>query len=771
MKKIFSKNWLIFCILFIANMLFLTLMGLFLQTLAEGVIALVIYIFAISMVILKFGIKKNTLYFLLSLSIIISFTSYQVIYIFATNFFMRDNIIYNELVKSYGLESTDSVFLKNQYVTLEPDGKFVYKQEKEKEGIVTTKNATDVNKEFSFSSTLKIDKEKCGNGTFTLGTFSSIKSNAVQNLINSGVNNLVVTDWLGLSVKSVGCDYVQLSITNDVNGNIIKEMKISYNDVASTEVPLSVVWTPDNEKFTVKLGNKSLSHEYPGYAQNKAIRFGVLYSGNEFVDFKLDMNSINVHVYKTFWEALKEQKYLHTIGLALLAVIVILVVIIYVLYELANALFKEDKINDKGQILRTIHEQPQLKKYMIFLTLAIYFLLIGVSIIMYLSVYRKFPPFTLFTFIFFIYIFSKLVLSYRYEPYKCKKEPTKSIAILVPFFNEPVAIMKEQYKSFNEQTYQNFKVYYHDDGSASTETFEWLQEIAKTDDRVFVQRKENQGKRHCQIDLMKYVKEELIYTTDSDTVLQKECLYNLVQCFDQENLYAVTGMVQALNAEDSLLTKLLQIRYFSAFESERAAQSYTENVIVCSGPNSMYRRIVFDENWYDYTHQMFLGELQAVGDDRCLTNYSMKYGEVKYQSNAICYTEIPNGMEQFSKQQIRWGRSFLRETLLGLQNAYRLKLKVSFAWMFLEIIMVFIFLYSMGSFIIKLMNGNMSISDIIFFYIYIVSNAYIRNVYYLPYDFATYLKISFYGVVHAMWVTPLKIYSLLTLKKTKWGTR
>jgi hyaluronan synthase len=369
-------------------------------------------------------------------------------------------------------------------------------------------------------------------------------------------------------------------------------------------------------------------------------------------------------------------------------------------------------------------------------------------------------------------LFSKISLSYTYRNYVPRNKSKDEVAILVPFFNESLDNIQRQYKSFKNQTHQNIKVYYHDDGSKSDEVYEWLKTVALSDSSVYVEKAPNQGKRKCQIDLLKVADQQFIYTTDSDTVLKDNCIEELVNCFEQEDVYAVTGLVQASNAYDNSFTKLLQVRYFAAFESERAAQSNFGNVIVCSGPNSMYRREVFTDNVEEYTNQLFLGKVQHVGDDRCLTNFAMRYGSAKYQSNAITYTEIPSDIGKFTKQQIRWNRSFIRETYLGIKNCIQYRLPIAtFLWMLMEAVMVVLFLFVTGYFMAKMIFGNVLIVDMLFFFLFVTSNSYIRNIFYIPYDVNLYLNMPIYGVIHAFWVTPLKIYSFITLTVTKWGTR
>jgi hypothetical protein len=63
---------------------------------------------------------------------------------------------------------------------------------------------------------------------------------------------------------------------------------------------------------------------------------------------------------------------------------------------------------------------------------------------------------------------------------------------------------------------------------------------------------------------------------------------------------------------------------------------------------------------------------QQVGDDRVLTNELLRNGwRAVYQSTALVLTEAPDDWATFWKQQLRWGRSSQRETLLSLGWLWR----------------------------------------------------------------------------------------------------
>ena len=70
--------------------------------------------------------------------------------------------------------------------------------------------------------------------------------------------------------------------------------------------------------------------------------------------------------------------------------------------------------------------------------------------------------------------------------------------------------------------------------------------------------------------------------------------------------------------------------------------------------------------------QTVFGVPQHVGDDRVLTNELLRNGwRTVYQSTALVETDAPSDWRTFWRQQLRWGRSSQRETLLSLRWLWR----------------------------------------------------------------------------------------------------
>ncbi|XP_037111155.1 hyaluronan synthase 3 isoform X3 [Syngnathus acus] len=166
------------------------------------------------------------------------------------------------------------------------------------------------------------------------------------------------------------------------------------------------------------------------------------------------------------------------------------------------------------------------------------------------------------------------------------------------------------------------------------------------------------GKREVMYTAFKALGDTVDYVQvcDSDTVLDPACTIEMLKIFEEDTTVGgVGGDVQILNKYDSWISFLSSVRYWMAFNIERACQSYFGCVQCISGPLGMYRNCLlqrFLEAWY---HQTFLGSKCSFGDDRHLTNRVLSFGyKTKYTARSQCQTETPTQYLRWLNQQTRW---------------------------------------------------------------------------------------------------------------------
>ncbi len=371
------------------------------------------------------------------------------------------------------------------------------------------------------------------------------------------------------------------------------------------------------------------------------------------------------------------------------------------------------------------------------------------------------------------YLMFKMILAFKYQPIEKDFDTQKKVSVLVPVYNEKTELLMETITTIMQQTYPIDSIYVFDDGSSDISAIEAVEayksELGSEGKKIHIYKSPiNVGKRMGQIYGIKRSNADFFVTVDSDCFLHNNAIAELMKPFNDSTVYAVSGHVIARNRKVNLLTTLIDMRYENAFRVERAAQSVTGNILVCSGPLSAYRREVLIDNLEKYESQMFLGAPVQYGDDRCLTNYAIQYGKTVYQSTAVCETDVPETLAKFLKQQIRWNKSFFRESIIGLKIGLKrpfvlfwILLELSL-WLTFSIILILAVYYQVTNFAWTLVFYTICMSCL---------TAYSRNVFYIIKHPFLFFLAPLYGIIHMTCLLPIRLYALFTLRDKKWGTR
>jgi len=237
----------------------------------------------------------------------------------------------------------------------------------------------------------------------------------------------------------------------------------------------------------------------------------------------------------------------------------------------------------------------------------------------------------------------------------------------------------------------------------------------------------------------------------------------------------VTANVRALNHRRNLLTRLIDMRYANAFLFERAAYSTVGSVVCCCGSLAFFRTSVVKENLDDFLHQSFLGVQVQYGDDRRLTQYALQKGVVRLQDTSVAYTLVPEKLDHYRRQQLRWNKSFFRESLWAIHRFGPRRWPFWISIVELAVWLTFTASLLTAMYIRPIATGHMVPWEFVAFSVIL---AYARNVRYfgrpgesLRSQCATFALAPLYTVMHVFLLTPLRLWSLLTLRQTGWGTR
>ena len=123
------------------------------------------------------------------------------------------------------------------------------------------------------------------------------------------------------------------------------------------------------------------------------------------------------------------------------------------------------------------------------------------------------------------------------------------------------------------------------------------------------------------------------------------------------------------------------VGYYVAFRVMRAAESVFDSVTCLSGQLAAYRKDLFMSVRDEWLNQTFFRQPATFGDDRSLTNALLMRGfKVVYAADAVTATIVPDDHRAFLRQQMRWKRSWVRETLRACSFMWRRPLLMSISF-------------------------------------------------------------------------------------------
>ncbi len=263
-------------------------------------------------------------------------------------------------------------------------------------------------------------------------------------------------------------------------------------------------------------------------------------------------------------------------------------------------------------------------------------------------------------------------------------------SVIIPIYNQKELIETVVDAIYNS-TYKNLEVIAVDDGSRDG-TGEILEALRSKYPELIVIRKPNGGKRTAVAQGFYKSKGKYIILIDSDSVVEKNAIERLIMAFEENpKAGGVVGNGRVWNAHKNLLTRLQSAWYDYSFNIHKKCESTFRAVLCCSGCLAGYRR----ESIEDYIPYWAASGVQ-YSDDRALTTYTVAEPWVKkdltslplklmesmsqyddaddrgltaqtlftwetiYVPTAIVYTDAPETLKKYLKQQIRWKKGYLR---------------------------------------------------------------------------------------------------------------
>ena len=278
-----------------------------------------------------------------------------------------------------------------------------------------------------------------------------------------------------------------------------------------------------------------------------------------------------------------------------------------------------------------------------------------------------------------MFLLTRYLFATFYRPVRIDPNYTPGVSIIIPCFEEEEWIQRTVHSCINQDyPVDKLEVIVVDDCSKD-HSAERVEEIiaklkeADTGDHAyrvaerirFFRQSANLGKRDAMARGAREAKHELLVFVDSDSFLDPFAIRNIVQPFKDKEMGGVSGRTDVANTYTNALTKMQAVRYSIAFRVMKAAEGYFDAATCLSGPLSCYRRDLVLKYMDAWLNQKFLGQKATFGDDRSMTNFILRYNRTTYQDSAVCMTIVPRSYKVFLRQQMRWKRSWLRESLIA----------------------------------------------------------------------------------------------------------
>ncbi|HEY0964234.1 MAG TPA: glycosyltransferase [Candidatus Paceibacterota bacterium] len=394
-------------------------------------------------------------------------------------------------------------------------------------------------------------------------------------------------------------------------------------------------------------------------------------------------------------------------------------------------------------------------------------------------------------YLFYVDPYFKALKILKDKPHLAKDKPY--VSIMVAVFNEERFIAR-CLNSMLAQTYENFEIIVAND-SSTDRTAEILRAY-ETNPRVRVLNlPKNMGKKKALAEAILEAKGSIFVFTDSDSILGVHAVERVVDIFKtQPNIGGISGHTRAYNAEKNLLTHIQDTWYEGQFSIRKAFESSFGAVTCVSGPLAAFRREAVFNLIPLWINDTFLGSEFKFATDRTKTalvlahkhftklarkrfpnspfitreTHMPQHWAVVYTRAAQAKTNVPEDIEIFLKQQIRWKKSFIRNIWLTGSFYWQKPLPVAIMY-YLRALFVFAGPFIVFRHLVWLpMSGDLYSAAL-----------YLSGILFVGFTFAALHKIEnpqddvwvyrpLMNLISTFILSWLIFYSLITVKKMVW---
>lgn len=370
-----------------------------------------------------------------------------------------------------------------------------------------------------------------------------------------------------------------------------------------------------------------------------------------------------------------------------------------------------------------------------------------------------------------LYVVGRFVLAVFYRPapdigYR------PSLSVIVPAFNEEAGILGTIQSCLDaEYPPELVEIIAVNDGSTDA-TWEQIKKAKVLSPRLHaIDLGQNYGKRTAMAEGIRRARGDILCFVDSDSYIARDALAAIVAPFTDKRVGAVVGHAEVRNKMVNWITKMQQVRYYAAFRIIKGTESLLSGTVTCaSGCCAAYRTSLVRPLLNSWEFQTFLGRPATFGDDRALTNRILARGRVVYQSTGRAETNAPTSLGVFFRQQLRWKKSWLRESTYVVRYFWRknpVASLLTYASIVFPMFAPWVVLHAVLG---RLMGGNPG-----GLWFYVIGTYAMAMLYSLFYAFKRADGLWYHGMTFVglyMSVLVFQTYwGIATMRDTRWGTR
>ncbi len=218
------------------------------------------------------------------------------------------------------------------------------------------------------------------------------------------------------------------------------------------------------------------------------------------------------------------------------------------------------------------------------------------------------------------------------------------VSVIIAAYNEE-KVIERTVRSVLENGYDGIEVVVVDDGSKDA-TLAVLREQFGADDRVVILSQANAGKSAALNRAIARARNNILIALDADTIFRRGAIENLSRHFSDERVGAVSGNARVGNRH-TLITRFQAVEYIMGFNLDRRALDLLNAITVVPGAAGAWRKDLI------VTLGGFGHDTLAEDTDLTLSIRRLGY-EIRYDEEAVAWTEAPEKTSGLAKQRFRW---------------------------------------------------------------------------------------------------------------------